>query len=69
MIEDARTIHFCHTNSSSIRAEVLGNAETLRQATVIGAGIKLGIVAENAIADLLILEDNPLENIDVLSGQ
>lgn len=67
-------MHPYQSDELRIRAEVLGNAETLRQATVIGAEIlnmegKLGVVAEGAIADLLILKENPLENIGVLSGQ
>lgn len=67
-------MHQYQSDELRIRAEVLGNAETLRQATLIGAEIlnmqgKLGVVAENAIADLLILEQNPLQNIQILSGQ
>ncbi|WP_369788112.1 amidohydrolase family protein [Rouxiella sp. WC2420] len=67
-------MHKYQSDELRIRAEVLGNAETLCQATLIGAEIinmqgKLGVVAENAIADLLILEENPLQNIQILSGQ
>lgn len=67
-------MHEHQSDELRIRSEILGNAETLRQATVIGAEIinmvgKLGIVAENAIADLLIIEANPLEDISILSGQ
>lgn len=58
----------------SIRAEILGNFEVIRQATVVGAEIvgkkgELGIVAKGAIADLLVVDGDPLADIKVLTGQ
>jgi imidazolonepropionase-like amidohydrolase len=66
-----------HGNQSDelkLRAEVLGTAEALRQATVIGAEIvnrpeDLGRIAVGAVADLLLVEGDPLANIDCLLGQ
>jgi imidazolonepropionase-like amidohydrolase len=58
----------------AIRAEILGNFEVIRQATVVGAEIvgkkgELGIVAKGAIADLLVVDGDPLADIKVLTGQ
>lgn len=57
-----------------IRAEVLGNLEALRSATTVAADIldmrgKLGTVAAGAIADLIVVDGNPLADIGVVSGQ
>ncbi|CAP41597.1 metal-dependent hydrolase family protein [Bordetella petrii] len=59
------------TEELTIRAAVLGNAEVLRQATVIGAEIldragELGVIAEGALADILIVDGDPLQDIAVL---
>lgn len=53
-----------------LRARVLPAVEVLRQATVnpaqmMGAGDKLGLVEESFIADLLVLNENPLEDVTV----
>ncbi|GAB2530261.1 metal-dependent hydrolase family protein [Paramicrobacterium agarici] len=57
-------------NGLRLQAEILGNLETLKSATSVGAGLigrsDLGGVSENAVADLLILDGNPLDDIDVL---
>ncbi|UQY36350.1 amidohydrolase family protein [Pseudomonas fulva] len=57
-----------------IRAEVLGNLEALRSATVVAARIleregELGCVSEGALADLLVVDGDPLSSIDCLVGQ
>lgn len=57
-----------------VRAEIVGNLEALRSATAVSAEIvqyagRLGVVKPGAIADLLVVKGNPLENIGVLTGQ
>ncbi len=56
-----------------IRGQVQPAAEVLRSATVVaaellGLGGEAGVVAEGAIADLLVVDGNPLENADVLAS-
>ena len=58
----------------SIRAQVLTAAEILRSATIVNAEIlgktgELGVVAPGALADLLVVDGNPLENLSLLEGQ
>jgi imidazolonepropionase-like amidohydrolase len=58
----------------ALRAGVLGAAEAIRAATTHAAVVlnmegRLGTVAAGAIADLLLVDGNPLENIDLLRGQ
>ena len=67
-------MHQFQSDELSIRAEILGNAEVIRQATQIGAEIvdragQLGIIAPGACADLLIVDGDPLVDITVLGGQ
>lgn len=57
-----------------IRAEVLPPAEVLRQATVMGAEVvgmqdRLGRVAEGYLADLLVVDGDPLADLGVLQDQ
>jgi len=57
-----------------IRAGVLGNLEAIRAATTYAAEIlmaptRYGTIAPGAVADLLVLDGNPLEDIHVLLGQ
>ena len=57
-----------------LRASVLGNLEAIRAATTYGAEIlmapeRYGTIAPGAVADLLVLDGNPLEDIHVLLGQ
>ncbi|SDE93166.1 Imidazolonepropionase [Variovorax sp. CF079] len=57
-----------------IRCEIVGNLETLRSATTVAADIlqragTLGVVRPGAVADLLVVKGNPLEDIGVLTGQ
>lgn len=67
-------MHKYQSDELTIRADVLGAADTLRSATVIGAEIlnrvgELGVIAPGALADVLVVDGNPLESIDVLTGQ
>ncbi len=57
-----------------IRADVLPPAEILRQATINNAELikmtgRLGVIATGAIADLLIVNGDPLANLALLEGQ
>jgi len=56
----------------SIRSEVLTPFEILHSATAVNAEIlqmegKLGVIRPGAFADLLVVDGNPLENIELLS--
>jgi imidazolonepropionase-like amidohydrolase len=67
-------MHTFQSDELRIRAEVLGNLETLRSATTIAARIvdrpgKLGVIAAGAIADVLVVDGDPLRDINVLTGQ
>jgi imidazolonepropionase-like amidohydrolase len=66
--------HRLQSEELRIRAEVLGTAETLRAATVVSAEVlrqpgKLGVVAAGAVADLLVVDGDPLKDIGCLLGQ
>ena len=57
----------------AIRAQVLSNADIIRSATITGAQVvrregKLGVIAAGAQADALVLDDDPLLNIEVLAS-
>jgi imidazolonepropionase-like amidohydrolase len=57
-----------------LRAEALPAAEVLRQATIHGAEVvrmqgRLGRVAEGYLADLLVVEGDPLVDLRVLQDQ
>lgn len=65
--------HRLQSEEFALRARVLGAAEAIRAATVHAARLlhmdgQLGIIAPGAVADLLLVAGNPLENIDVLRG-
>ena len=58
----------------AIRAEALSNLEVLQSATNTAAALlrrtgDLGVIAPGAIADLLVLDGNPLDELAVLTGQ
>ncbi len=64
--------HVRQCEEFAIRAQVLGAQEILASATTVGAKLvgregKLGVVAEGAIADLLVVDGSPLEDITVLA--
>jgi imidazolonepropionase-like amidohydrolase len=57
-----------------IRADILGNGAALQQATLHAAELinmsgQLGVVKAGAIADLLLVDGNPLTDITCLLGQ
>ncbi|MCX7962730.1 MAG: amidohydrolase family protein [Burkholderiales bacterium] len=57
-----------------LRREVLSPIEIIRQATLVGAEIvrmsgRLGVVRPGALADLLVVDGDPLERIELLAGQ
>ncbi|SAK43727.1 metal-dependent hydrolase family protein [Caballeronia ptereochthonis] len=67
-------MHQFQSDELSIRADIVGAFEVIRQATAVGAEIvnmkgKLGIVAPGACADLLVVDGDPLRDIRVLTGQ
>ncbi|WP_406806685.1 amidohydrolase family protein [Burkholderia semiarida] len=67
-------MHAFQSGEFRIRAEVLGNLEALRSATTVAAEIvnmtgQLGVVAVGAIADLVVLDGNPLEDIGVVADE
>ncbi|WP_321921512.1 metal-dependent hydrolase family protein [Paraburkholderia guartelaensis] len=67
-------MHAFQTGEFRIRAEVLGNLEALRSATSVAADIvnmkgELGVIAAGAIADVVVLDGNPLADIDVVAGE
>ncbi|WP_330555582.1 metal-dependent hydrolase family protein [Burkholderia multivorans] len=67
-------MHQYQSDELSIRADILGAFETICQATVIGAEIvgmegRLGIVKAGALADLLVVDGDPLNDIRLLTGQ
>ncbi len=58
----------------SIRAEVVAPIEVIRSATLISAEVvrrpgKLGVVEPGAWADLIVVDDDPLQDITLLEGQ
>ena len=57
-----------------LRREVLSPIEIIRQATLVGAEIvrmegKLGVIEAGAFADLMVVDGDPLKNLELLSGQ
>jgi imidazolonepropionase-like amidohydrolase len=66
--------HRLQSDELKIRAEILGNGPVLQQATLVGAEIlgmagKLGVIKAGAIADLLVVDGDPLTDIACLLGQ
>jgi imidazolonepropionase-like amidohydrolase len=64
--------HVRQCEEFAIRARVLPAMEILASATTVGAQLvgmegRLGVVAEGAIADLLVVDGAPLEDITVLA--
>ncbi|MEM7227148.1 MAG: amidohydrolase family protein [Pseudomonadota bacterium] len=67
-------MHAHQSTEFAIRAQVLSSQEILLSATKTNAEIlnrtgELGIVAPGALADLLVVEGNPLEDLSLLAGQ
>lgn len=66
--------HRLQCDEFRLRAEVLSPAEIIASATTTAADIlkmggKLGVIAEGAIADLLVVDGNPLRDLGCLEGQ
>ena len=66
--------HRMQSDEFQIRARVMSNADVLRSATVVGAEIvgmagRLGQLVPGAIADLLVVEGDPLADLSCLAGQ
>jgi imidazolonepropionase-like amidohydrolase len=65
-------LHVHQNDEFKYRAEVLSPREVLASATtvaaeLIGAGDRLGVIREGAIADMLVVDGNPLRDITLLS--
>jgi imidazolonepropionase-like amidohydrolase len=57
-----------------IRAEVLSPLEVIRQATLVGAQVvrqegRLGVIEPGALADLIVLDEDPLRRLEVFLDQ
>ena len=57
-----------------LRGQVLSPAEVIRSATLVNAeilnrGHELGVIAPGALADLLVVEGDPLRDLSLLEGQ
>lgn len=66
--------HDAQSEEFTIRTRVLPPADVIRSATTVNAEIlgktgELGVVAAGAIADLLVVDGDPLRDISVLTGQ
>ena len=67
-------MHEFQAQELSIRAAVLGNAEAIKQATTVAAVVlqqegALGCIRAGAIADILVVNGNPLDDIQCLVGR
>jgi imidazolonepropionase-like amidohydrolase len=66
-------LHVRQNEEFAIRAQVLPAAEILASATTVAAELigmqgKLGIIAEGAIADIIVVDGSPLDDITVLAS-
>ena len=66
-------LHVRQSTEFTLRASVLPNIDVLRSACAINAELlgqsgRIGCIREGAIADLLLVDGNPLEDIKVLDG-
>jgi imidazolonepropionase-like amidohydrolase len=66
--------HRLQSDEFRIRAQVQSNADVLRSATVVGAEIvgmagRLGQLVPGALADLLVVDGDPLADLSCLAGQ
>ena len=67
-------LHRHESDELKLRADILGAGMTLQQATLVGAEIigmagRLGVMRAGAIADILVVDGNPLTDISCLLGQ
>jgi len=63
----------CQSDEFEIRSRVLSNAEVIHSATIMGAEVvrrkgELGVIAPGAFADALVLDGNPLEDVNLLAS-
>lgn len=70
LVKDPET----QSNEFLLRSEVMSPLEIIQSATLIGAEIvrmtgKLGVIAEGALADLIAVDGNPLEDLRLLTEQ
>ena len=68
------TMHQHELTEFAIRAQVLSPLEILKSATAVNAdllnrGGELGCVKADALADLIVVDGNPLEDLGLMSGQ
>ena len=66
--------HDAQSEEFTIRARVLPAADVIRSATTVNAEIlgrtgELGVVREGALADLLVVDGDPLRDLSLLTGQ
>ncbi|WP_027798091.1 metal-dependent hydrolase family protein [Paraburkholderia dilworthii] len=67
-------LHAFQSDEFAVRAEVVGNIEAIRSATCVAAEITRetgvrGTVAVGAVADLIVVDGDPVEDISLLLGQ
>jgi imidazolonepropionase-like amidohydrolase len=67
-------LHRCQSDDFRIRGEVLSATDIIRSATVVGAELigmkgRLGVIAPGALADLLVVDGNPLDDLALLQNQ
>ncbi|MEO5700495.1 MAG: amidohydrolase family protein [Casimicrobiaceae bacterium] len=67
-------MHADQSNEFTLQAQAMSAAEVLQSATVVNAELmgqagKLGVVAENAHADLVVVDGNPLDDLSLLQQQ
>ena len=67
-------LHRHQSDELKLRTDILGAGMTLQQATLVGAEIvgmagRLGVLRAGAIADILVVDGNPLTDISCLLGQ
>lgn len=67
-------MHADQSNEFTLQAQAMSAAEVLQSATLVNAELmgqagKLGVIAENAHADLVVVDGNPLDDLSLLQQQ
>lgn len=67
------TLHTRQSGEFRLKAEVMPVIDAIRSATIVNAALLgmdglLGVIAEGAIADILLIEGDPLENVGCLAN-
>jgi imidazolonepropionase-like amidohydrolase len=70
----ARWNHVREPGLQAVEAQVLPPFEVIRSATLVNAELlnrtgELGVIAPGALADLLVVDGNPLDDLNVLQEQ